>query len=81
MKVYVRFAPTVANIHNSTPMEVTLADEATVADLLDYFRTHHPTLAPRLNLALPLTAGRAMPKTETLTAGQEIQFLPIMAGG
>lgn len=63
------------------PIKVDLAEGATVDDLLAHLRAHDPTLGNMLNLAVPTTSGRAMPRTELLTDGQELTFIPMSAGG
>jgi len=79
MIVKVKFAATVADIRGN--MEITLPDEATLADLLEYFRTHRPLLADRIKVAYPISKGRTIMKTEPLSDGQEIVFMSALAGG
>lgn len=81
MKVRVIFWKSLLTDSNSPTQEINLADHATIEDVLAYFRSTNPALGARLNLAVPTTSGRAMPPTEPVKDGQEILFIPIMAGG
>ena len=81
MKVHVRVWKTLLPDAPREPLAVDLPEGATVEDLMSHIRAHDPTLGNMLNLAVPTTSGRAMPRTEQLTDGQELMFIPMSAGG
>ncbi|HBY96102.1 MAG: MoaD/ThiS family protein [Ardenticatenaceae bacterium] len=81
MTVYLRFGAAVAHTLGSATMEVTLADGATVGDLLDYLGVHHPLLRQRLWTAIPIVSGRSALKSDSLANGQEVLFISALAGG
>ncbi len=81
MDVRVRLSAGLAQQLGTTRLTVQLNNDATVADLLTYLRTLHPSLANRLETAVPVVAGRHVPQTEPLTDGQEVALLVPIAGG
>ena len=81
MQVHVRIWHSLLPNAPRGPLTVDLAGGATVEDLLAHVRALDPTLGNMLNLAVPTTSGRAMPRTEALEDGQEIMFIPMSAGG
>ena len=60
---------------------VNMAEGSTVMDLLDHLCTEHPALAPKLDVAIPMVAGKHATSSERLTAGQEVALLLPVAGG
>ena len=62
-------------------LSVNLSENATVADLLDHLRTEYPSLAPKINSALPLVSGRPASPAYHLTEAQEVALLLPAAGG
>ena len=81
MNVTVRVRKSLLPSDPRDPIKVVLAEGAAVDDLLAHVRAHDPALGGLLNLAVPTTSGRAMPRTEPLVNGQEIMFIPMNAGG
>jgi molybdopterin converting factor small subunit len=70
-------APTVGN----SRLSVSLSENATVADLLDYLRVEYPALVSKINTALPLVSGRPVTLSHCLTETQEVALLLPAAGG
>ena len=81
MNVQVRLSAGLAPAAGSTRLIVTLAETATVADLLDHLRTQHPALASKINTAIPMVAGRPAVPSERLIEAQEVALLLPAAGG
>lgn len=81
MQVYVRVWKSLLPNAPREPIVVDLAEGATVDELLTQVQAGDPTLGGMLNLAVPTTSGRAMPRTEPLVDRQEITFIPMNAGG
>ena len=81
MRVHVRIWKSLLPDAPREPIAVELAVGDTVDDLLAHVRAHDPTLGNMLNLAVPTTSGRAMPRSEQLVDGQELMFIPMSAGG
>jgi molybdopterin converting factor small subunit len=81
MTIHVRFSPGLAQLIGNPRLAVTLAEEATVADLLQYLRSQHPALNQRLDAAIPMISGRHAAQSEHLAAGQEVALLLPVAGG
>ncbi len=81
MKLRVRLSPGLAHLAGNSRLVVTLAEEATMADLLDQLRTQHPALEQRLNTAVPIISGHHVASSDRLTAGQEVALLLPVSGG
>jgi molybdopterin converting factor small subunit len=81
MRVYLRVWNSLLPNAPRDPLQVDLAEGATVGDLLARVRAPDRTLGGMLNLAVATTSGRAMPRAEPLADGQEITFIPMDAGG
>lgn len=81
MNVQVRLSAGLAQLVGNPHLAVTLAEDATVADLLHHLRTRHPALEQRLEIAIPIISGRHAAHSECLTAGQEVALLLPVAGG
>ncbi|MCB0214560.1 MAG: MoaD/ThiS family protein [Anaerolineae bacterium] len=62
-------------------LTVTLDASATVADLVSYLREQEPTLAHKLNVAIPMVAGQHAAPSQLLQSGQEVALLMPVAGG
>ena len=81
MDVHVRLSAGLAQHLGRARLTVWLPDDATVADLMAHLRTEYPSLASRLNTAVPIVAGRHVSQTEPLVDGQEVALLVPIAGG
>lgn len=81
MDVPIRLSAGLAHYVGTTRFTVQLTDDATVADLMAYLRTEHPSLADRLETAVPFVGGRHVSQREPLAGGQEVAFLLPIAGG
>jgi molybdopterin converting factor small subunit len=81
MNIRVRFSAGLVPLAGNTRMVVSLQDQATVADLLQYLQTERPELEVGLNNAIPMVAGRHVGLSEQLSAGQEVSLLLPVAGG
>jgi sulfur carrier protein ThiS len=81
MNVRVRLSVGLAPINGNTRLIISLAENATVADLLDQLRAQHPTLASKINTAIPMVAGRPATPSDRLVEAQEVALLLPAAGG
>ena len=81
MNVTVRLSAGLAHTFGNPRLTVNLAKNATVADLLAHLQQQHPQLQPRLDIAIPLIAGRHASPTQRLKSGQEVALLLPAAGG
>ncbi len=81
MNVSVRFSAPLAQLVGTPRLGVTLAEGATVADLIDHLSARYPQLARRLSLSVAVAGGRTVPNTEPLVGGEEVAFLMPVAGG
>ena len=81
MNVRVRLSAGLAPIAGNSRLLITLAENATVADLLDHLCTQHPELALKINMAIPMIAGRHAAPSDRLTDAQEVALLLPAAGG
>ena len=81
MNIRVRFSAGLVPLAGNTRIVVTLPEESTVADLLQFIRTEHPALETGLGNAIPMVAGRHVGLSEQLSAGQEVSLLLPVAGG
>ncbi len=81
MNVNVRLSAGLAHSLGNPRLTVTLADDATVADLLAHLRREHPQLQPGLDTAIPMIAGRHASLSQSLSPGQEVALLLPAAGG
>ena len=81
MNVTVRLGAGLVEPAGKPRLQLTLADEATVADLLACLREQHPSLAPKLSSAIPMVSGRHAPPSQPLASGQEVALLLPVAGG
>lgn len=81
MNVNVRLSGDLAQQVGNARLHVTLAENATVADLVAHLQQQHPAAAARINIAVPIIAGEHVGPTTKLAAGQEIALLLPVAGG
>jgi molybdopterin converting factor small subunit len=81
MTVPVRLSGGLARLAGRPRLVVTLADGATVAELVEQLRTEHPALGRALDVAIPMVAGRHAAPAEPLQPGREVALLLPAAGG
>ena len=81
MNVSVRLSAGLAHSTGNPRLSVNLAKEATIADLLDHLRLQYPELQPRLDIVIPMIAGRHASPAQGLKSGQEVALLLPAAGG
>jgi molybdopterin converting factor small subunit len=81
MTVHVRLSAGLAQLIGNPRLALTLAEEATVADLLLQLRRQYPALEGRLDSAIPMISGKHAVQSDRLVAGQEVALLLPVAGG
>ncbi len=81
MQIRVRLGAGLAPAAGSARFSVSLAENATVADLLAHLRAEYPALAAKVNTALPMVAGKHAAPADLLSEGQEVALLLPAAGG
>ena len=81
MNIRVRLSAGLAPTVGNSRLLVNLAENATVADLLEYLRVQHPALAVKMHTAIPIIAGRPAASSERLVEAQEVALLLPVAGG
>jgi molybdopterin converting factor small subunit len=81
MNVHIRLSAGLASAAGSSRLVVTLAEEATVADLLDHLRTEYPALASKIERAVPVISGRHVALSESLSGTEEVALLLPISGG
>ncbi len=81
MNVRVRLSAGLAPTQGNSRLLITLAENATIADLLDHLCVKHPELALKISRAIPIIAGRHAAPSDHLTDSQEVALLLPAAGG
>lgn len=81
MHIQVRLSAGLAYATGQTRLTLALPAGATVADAVTVITTQHPTLAGRLERALPMVGGQHVEATMPLTDGAELLLLLPAAGG
>lgn len=81
MNVSVRLSGDLAQQVGTARFQVTLVENATVADLAAHLRQQYPAAAARIEIAVPIIAGQHVSPTTKLAAGQEVALLLPVAGG
>lgn len=81
MNIHIRLSAGLAYAAGQTRLTLVLPSEATVAAAVAAITTQHPTLAGRLERALPMVGGRHVEATMPLTDGAELLLLLPAAGG
>ena len=81
MNIQVRLSAGLAYAAGQTRLALALPTDATVATAVSAITTQHPTLAGRLERALPMLGGRHVEATTPLTDGAELLLLLPAAGG
>lgn len=80
MNVFVRFGAGLSLGKDvAARSSVTLAQGATVADLLEYLLVQYPAFP--LNTAVPVIGGEHVSRSLHLSDGQEVAFILPIAGG
>ncbi|MCB9419762.1 MAG: MoaD/ThiS family protein [Ardenticatenaceae bacterium] len=81
MNVSVRLSGDLAQQVGTARLQVTLAENAIVADLAAYLRQQYPAAEAWIDIAVPIIAGQHVSPTAKLAAGQEVALLLPVAGG
>lgn len=81
MDIQVRLNGTLAQEIGVSRLQMQVAASTTVAGLLDQLGQQYPQSAQKLRHVVPIVAGRHLPKTASLTQGQEVALLLPVAGG
>lgn len=81
MNVRVRLSAGLAPTAGSTRLMISVAENATVADLIAQLKAEHPALITKIAAAIPMVAGKHAAPTDPLTEGQEVALLLPAAGG
>ena len=81
MTINVRLSASLARLAGSSHLWLTLAQEATVADLFHHLRTHYPALDSKLNIAVAIISGRHTSPSQPLHDGDQVAILIPIAGG
>ena len=80
MRVFIRVGAGLVLGNGASRLSVTLADGATVADLLESLRLQYPT-ASRLENAVLVSNGEHVSRLTPLSDGQELALLLPISGG
>lgn len=81
MNVRVRLSAGLAPTAGNTRLMISLAENATVADLINQLQAEHPALTAKIATAIPMVAGKHAAPADPLTEGQEVALLLPAAGG
>lgn len=81
MLVRVRLSAGLTPSAGNSRLSVSLEENATIADLLEYLRGEYPALASKINTALPIVSGRPIALTHHLSEAEEVALLLPAAGG
>lgn len=81
MNIHVRLSAGLAYAAGQTRLTLALPTDATVATAVATITIQHPTLAGRLERALPMLGGRHVEATTPLSDGAELLLLLPAAGG
>jgi molybdopterin converting factor small subunit len=81
MHIHVRLSAGLAYATGQTRLTLALPTGATVAEAVTAIITQHPTLAGRLQRALPMLAGQHVEPSTPLVEGTELLLLLPAAGG
>lgn len=81
MNIQVRLGAGLVPAAGSSRLAVTLAEGATIADLLAYLQAEYPALSSKLDRAVPVVSGRHLALSAPLSGGQEVALLLPVAGG
>jgi molybdopterin converting factor small subunit len=81
MQVSVRLNAVLAQIAGAPRLQVTVSDDATVANVLQALAVAYPGLSARLEHTVPVVGGNHARLTDKVAADQEVAFLMPVAGG
>ena len=81
LTVNVRFSAALAQTAGTPRLQMSLAEGATVGDLLDQLAVAQPHLAGRLSHLVVAVGGRHVGRDEPLQDGQEVVLVMPAAGG
>jgi molybdopterin converting factor small subunit len=79
--IRVRLGNGVARLASAPLVTLDLAPSATVADACDRLAREHPDLGPALPGVLAVVGGAQVPRTHSLSAGDELALLMPLSGG
>lgn len=81
MEVNVRLSGDLVQQVGKPRLHVSLAENATAADLVAYLQEQYPAAGERLALVVPIIGGQHVSPETPLAAGQEVALLLPIAGG
>lgn len=81
MNIRVRLSAGLAPTAGVSRLQLDLAENATIADLLDHLLAEYPALASKMTIAIPMLAGRPAAPADLLSETQEVALLLPAAGG
>jgi molybdopterin converting factor small subunit len=81
MNVHVRLSAGLVPVGGNPRLVVTLAENATIADLLEHLLAQHPALASKMGVVIPMVSGRHAALSDPLSGVQEVALLLPAAGG
>jgi len=81
MQISVRLNAVLAQIVGAPRLQLTVHEDATIADVLQTLEAAYPGLGTRLERAVPVLGGNHARLTDKVAADQEVAFLMPVAGG
>jgi len=81
MQIRVRLSSGLAEPIGIARLNMSLEENATVADLREAICQQYPELRGGFAAAIPVVAGRHVALSESISSGQEVAFLLPVAGG
>jgi molybdopterin converting factor small subunit len=81
MQVTVRLSAALAQLTGNPRVQLTVPDDAKIADVTAALVQNYPAIQDRLAYAIPIVAGDHATPQSCVPAGQEIAFLMPAAGG
>lgn len=81
MNVRVRLSAGLTPTTGNTRLVVSLAKNATIADLISQLQAEYPALTAKMAAAIPMVAGKHAALTDPLSEAQEVALLLPAAGG
>lgn len=81
MQINVRLGPGLAQYASSPRLQVAVAENATVGDIVAHLNNRYPALEQPLTRAIAVVSGRHATLAEPLQNGQEVSLLLPIAGG
>lgn len=81
MNVRVRLSAGLTPTAGNTRLMISVAENATIADLIAQLKAEHPALTAKIATAIPMVAGKHAAPTDPLIEAQEVALLLPAAGG